>query len=103
VSSPLWAERRFTSTCVVEGCGAPIPKGKRKCLRHLKLKGKTSQGRPVTKGSNARGIAAHKPDRSRTRRAKRQNPQVMGVKPTLRVSHMSPARAPATKRDRELW
>lgn len=102
MSSPLWAERRFTSTCVEPNCGAPIPKGKRKCLKHLKLKGKVTQGRPSTKGSNARGIAAHKPDKSYTRKAKRQNPEVMGTRPQpMHAVRMNPARANATKADKE--
>ena len=90
--NPLWRERRLLSACVE--CGAPIPKGKRKCIAHLKLKGKVTVGRPVTKGSNARGIAAHKPDRSRTKRAKRQRPEVMGQQPMdVRAYRMRPDRA----------
>jgi hypothetical protein len=100
VSTPLWAESRFFSRCSV--CQTPIRKGLRKCSAHKK-RGKVTQGRPVTKGANARGIAAHKPDRSHTRRAKRQNPQVMGTKPYTRTTSIRADRAPATKRDRELW
>lgn len=79
MATPLWAERRFTSSCVEvinstgQKCGAPIPKGKRKCAKHLKGL-KVTQGKAVRKGSNARGIAAHKPDKSYTRRAKGQHP-----------------------------
>lgn len=102
MSSPLWAEARFFSRCSV--CDTPIRKGLRKCSAHKKTRGKVTQGRPVTKGSNARGIAAHKPDRSRTRRAKRQNTAIMGTQPNdVRAVRMNPARANATKKDRELW
>jgi hypothetical protein len=91
------------SRCTHEGCNTPIRKGLKKCSAHLKSKRKATVGRPVTKGSNARGIAAHKPDKSYTRRAKRQNPEVMGTQPNLRMSVMNPARANATKKDREMW
>lgn len=91
------------SRCTHPGCNTPIRKGLKKCVTHLKGKRKATIGRPVTKGSNARGIAAHKPDKSRTRRAKRQNPEVMATRPNMRMSVMNPARANATKKDRESW
>jgi hypothetical protein len=88
------------SRCSV--CSTPIRKGLRLCSAHLKTKRKPTVGRPVTKGSNARGIAAHKPDRSRTRRAKRQNTDAMGAQPMpMRAVRMNPARANATKADKE--
>ena len=102
MSSPLWAESRFFSRCSV--CNTPIRKGLRKCSAHVKKRGKTTVGRPVMKGANAKGIAAHKPDRSRTRRAKRQNTAITGAKPReVQAVRMNPARANATKKDRELW
>lgn len=100
MSSPLWAERRFTSTCVVEGCGAAIKKGCRLCLKHKKPK-RVTQGRPSTKGSNARGIAAHKPNKSRTRKAKRQNVPSEGPKP-LTAYRFNPAKSDR-KPNEEVW
>jgi len=102
VSTPLWAERRFFSTCSEPNCGAPIPKGKRKCIRHLAKNGfKVTQGRNSTKGSNARGIAAHKPDKSRTRKAKRQNPPQGGPKPVT-AYRFNPAKSDR-KPNEEVW
>lgn len=102
MSSPLWAEARFFSRCTV--CETPIKKGLRKCSACKKTRGKVTQGRPVMKGANARGVAAHKPDRSRTKRAKRQNTDITGVKPRMvQAVRMNPARANATRKDRELF
>lgn len=85
-------------------CSTPIRKGLRKCSGCKVTKGKVTTLRPSTKGSNARGIAAHKPDKSYTRKAKRQNTEVRGAQPNdLRAVSMNPARANATKKDRELW
>jgi len=80
------------------------PKGKRKCLRCLSTKGfKVTQGKSVRKGANARGIAAHKPDRSRTRKAKKQNTAVMGSQPReLKAYRMNPAKADR-KPNEEVW
>lgn len=93
------------SRCQHPGCNTPIRKGLKKCSKHLKGKRrKPIEGRPVRKGANATGIAAHKPDRSRTRRAKRQNTDGMGAQPRHVVAvRMNPARANATKKDRELF
>ena len=103
MSSPLWAEARFMSRCTHPGCNTPIRKGLRKCVAHKKTKGKVTQGRPVRKGANAVGIAAHKPDKSRTRKAKRQNPEVMGTRPQpMRAVRMNPARADR-KPNEEIW
>lgn len=90
------------SRCTHEGCETPIRKGLKKCSAHLKSKRKATVGRPVTKGANARGIAAHKPDRSRTRKAKRQTVPSGGPHPVT-AYHMNAARANATKKDRELF
>jgi hypothetical protein len=58
--------------------------GKRKCAKCISTKRmKVTQGRPTRKGSNAVGIAAHKPDRSRVHRAKRQGNERMGNRPDL--------------------
>lgn len=101
MSNPLWRERRFTSSCTV--CDAPIPKGKRKCAKHLKGLKKPTQGRPVNKGRNARGIAAHKPDRSRTRKAKRQNYEATGNQPSsVRAYRINPAKADRKPKE-EVW
>lgn len=55
-------------------CGRPCPLGKRKCAKCLSTKGyKVIKGKDVRKGSNARGVCLHKPDKVRTKRAKRQN------------------------------
>jgi hypothetical protein len=91
------------SRCTHPGCNTPIRKGLKKCSVHLKSKRKATVGRPVTKGSNARGIAAHKPDRSRTRKAKRQNTDAMGAQPrNLRAVRMNPARADRGAKE-EVW
>jgi hypothetical protein len=92
-------DRRFFPSCIT--CGKPAPIGKRKCVRCLKGKLKVTTGRPVTKGSNARGIAAHKPDRSRTRKAKRQNPPQGGPR-DVTAYHFNPARADR-KPNEEVW
>lgn len=97
--NPLWRERRFTSSCSV--CGAPIPKGKRKCAKHLAGRRKVTTGRPVNKGRNARGIAAHKPDKSRTRRAKRQHPP-QGGPHEVRAYRINPARVDRKPKE-EVW
>jgi len=84
-------------------CGRPAPIGKRKCARCLSTKGfKVVQGRPSRKGSNARGTAAHKPDKIRTRRAKRQNPESLAMRPELRMSTINPARS-IRKPNEEIW
>lgn len=72
------AERRLYPTCA---CGRPAPIGKRKCARCLKSPRKVTKGRDCTRGRNKVGIAAHKPDKSHTRKAKRQNPPSGGPRP----------------------
>lgn len=42
--------------------------------------------RPSNRGRHKRGITLSKPDKIRTRRAKRQNPSIMGSTPYLRKS-----------------
>lgn len=77
-------DARLFPTCMGKGCNRPCPIGKRKCARCLSTKGyKVVKGRDSRKGSNARGIAAHKPDKIRTKRAKRQNPERMNVVPYI--------------------
>jgi hypothetical protein len=83
-------------------CGRVCPVGKRKCARCISTKRmKVSYGRDVRKGSNARGVAAHKSDRSRTRRAKRQNPPSGGPK-GVRAYRINPARVDR-KPNEEVW
>lgn len=72
------AERRLYPTCA---CGRPAPFGKRKCARCLKRPRKVTTLRPSTRGRNKVGVAAHKPDKPHTRKAKRQNPPQGGPKP----------------------
>ena len=92
-------DSRFLPQCA---CGRPAPIGKRKCARCISTKRmKVTQGTPSRKGSNARGIAAHKPDRSRTRKAKRQNPPQGGPMP-LRAVRINPARVDR-KPNEEVW
>jgi hypothetical protein len=93
-------DTRFFPKCT--DCKRPCPIGKRKCARCISTKRmKVTDGKPVRKGSNARGIAAHKPDRSRTRKAKRQN--VGGNQPQpLRSSRINPARVDR-KPNEEIW
>jgi hypothetical protein len=55
----------------------------------------------VRKGANARGVAAHKPDRSRTRKAKRQNVPSGGPK-ELGAYRMNPAKSDR-KPNEEIW
>lgn len=86
-----FTDARFLPDCA---CGRKCPVGKRKCINCLKSPRKVTQGRPVTKGANARGIAAHKPDRSRTRKAKRQHPELTGIQPMeVKAYRMRPDRA----------
>jgi hypothetical protein len=75
--------------------------GKRKCILCLKGLKKPVTGRPVTKGSNARGIAAHKPDKSRTRKAKRQNPPQGGPRP-VRAYAINPAKVDRKPKE-DIW
>jgi hypothetical protein len=73
-------DARLFPTCV--SCGRPAPIGKRKCGRCLNTKRfKVIQGNDCRRGANATGIAAHKPDKSHTKRAKRQNPPYSGPRP----------------------
>lgn len=72
-----------TRLCETEGCQTIVLKPRRKCTFHLVKPRKVTQGRPINKGRNARGIAAHKPDKIRTRRAKRQNPEMMNRVPYM--------------------
>lgn len=88
------------SRCTHEGCNTPIRKGLKKCIVHLKGKRKATVLRPSRKGMNATGIAAHKPDRSHTRKAKRQNRPTDGPRPVT-AYHMDASRARATKADKE--
>jgi hypothetical protein len=70
---------------------------------HLKGKRKVIQGRAITRGMNARGIASHKPDKIRTRKAKGQNTQIKGAQPMeMRASRANPARA-IRKPKEEIW
>jgi hypothetical protein len=71
------AERRLYPTCA---CGRPAPIGKRKCARCLTSKRKVTKGRDSNRGRNKVGIAAHKPAKPYTRKAKRQNPPQGGPK-----------------------
>lgn len=96
--NPLWRERLLLPQCA---CGNPAPVGKRKCARCLKSPRKVTQGRPVNKGRNARGIAAHKPDKSRTRKAKRQNPPQGGPR-DVRAYRINPARVDRKPKE-EVW
>lgn len=90
---------RFLPKCA---CGRPAPVGKRKCARCISTnRMKVTEGRPVRKGSNARGVAAHKPDRSRTRKAKRQNVPSGGPKEVVAYK-MKPSRADR-KPNEEIW
>lgn len=67
-------------------CGRSAPIGKRKCGRCLSTKGyKVTVLRPSRKGMNAVGTA-HRPAKSYTRRAKRQNTSLLGAVPQLRMS-----------------
>lgn len=67
-------------------CGRPAPIGKVKCARCLSTKKfKVVQGKAVTKGSNARGVCLHKADKSRVKRAKRQQPG--GLSPQMSSTH----------------
>jgi hypothetical protein len=64
-------------------CGRPILKPKRKCL-HCK---KTTKYTHTT--LRAQKTPANKPDKPRTRRAKRQNSQILGTCPDLRLQNWS--------------
>lgn len=72
------AERRLYPTCA---CGRVAPIGKRKCARCLTHRRKPTKGKDVNRGRNKVGIAAHKPDKPYTRKAKRQNPPSGGPQP----------------------
>jgi hypothetical protein len=72
------AERRLYPTCA---CGRVAPVGKRKCARCLKRPRKVVTLRAGNRGRNKVGVAAHKPAKAYTRKAKRQNPPQGGPKP----------------------
>jgi hypothetical protein len=63
-------DERFYPKCIT--CGAVCPIGTRKCGKCRKQPTKVVKGKDVRKGSNARGTCLHKPDKPRTKRAKRQ-------------------------------
>jgi hypothetical protein len=70
-------------------CNARVLPPRRKCNSCRKGRVYThTQLRASTKGMNARGLALHRPETSHTRRAKRQNPQVLGSLPTMRMSRL---------------
>lgn len=55
-------------------CNRQCPIGKKLCGKCLNTANyKTVYGKPVTRGKNKRGTCLHKPDKPRTRRAKKQN------------------------------
>jgi hypothetical protein len=54
-------------------CGRPAPIGKVKCGRCISTKRfKTTTLKPSNKNRDKRGLCLHKPDKPRTKRAKRQ-------------------------------
>lgn len=70
-------DSRFLPRCK---CGRLCPVGKRKCAKCVKVR-KVTKGRDSNRGRNKVGIAAHKPDKSHTRKAKRQNTASLGMQP----------------------
>lgn len=68
-------------TCITKGCTNLAPEGKRKCNECMVSKLKVTAGKPCMKGRNARGTCLHKADKSRTKKAKRQ--QTGGLPPSV--------------------
>jgi hypothetical protein len=100
-----WRDMALSNTklCDHEGCYTIVLKPRRVCCVHLKGKRKVTQGRPINKGRNARGVALHRPDTIRTRKAKGQNTQAKGAQPNeLRAVRANPARAIRSPKE-EIW
>jgi uncharacterized OB-fold protein len=70
-------------------CDARVLPPRRKCNSCRKSVAYTvSTLKPSRAGYNKRGTALHRPTTSHTRRAKRQNPQVLGSRPNLVQSRL---------------
>ena len=78
---------RHYKTCIATGCDAKVLPPRKKCnaCRVSKVYHTTTL-RPSRKGSNAVGTALHRPDKAHTRKAKRQNPNVLGSEPHMVMS-----------------
>lgn len=70
--------------CIATGCANRVLPPRKKCngCRVSKVY-KVEALRPSRKGMNARGTALHRPEKSHTRKAKRQNPNVLGSSPDM--------------------
>lgn len=86
--------------CAGEGCTRMVLPPKRKCP-YCKVTKKYTviEAAPRNKGRNARGTCLHKPDKIRTRRAKRQN--LPEGPPQVRKMNITASKALGTKKDRE--
>lgn len=68
-------------------CEALVLPPRRKCNRCRKAKTYTvTELRPSRKGMRARGTSLTRPDKIRTRRPKRQNPDVLGASPGMSMN-----------------
>lgn len=77
-------DQRAYRTCLT--CDAKVLPPRRKCNRCRKTKYTTTVLRASNKGRNKVGLALHRPDKPHTRKAKRQNPHVLGSTPNLVMS-----------------
>lgn len=64
-------------------CDNKVLPPRRKCNACRKQTYTTTVLSPSNRNRNKRGLALHRPDTSHTRRAKRQNPHVLGSRPEL--------------------
>lgn len=67
-------------------CNTKVLPPRRKCNKCRKKKYTTTVLRPSLRGSNKVGLTLTKPSKPRTRRAKRQNPHVLGSRPDIVMS-----------------
>lgn len=67
-------------------CPNKVLPPRRKCNACRKQTYITTVLRPSNRGRNKRGLALHRPETAHTRKAKRQNPHVLGSRPDLVMS-----------------
>jgi uncharacterized OB-fold protein len=81
-----YRDRRHYKKCL--HCDALVLPPRRKCNNCRKVKKYTvTELRPSRKGANATGTCLHKPDKVRTKRAKRQNADKLASVPHMKMSN----------------
>lgn len=80
-------DRHRYRQCAHEGCNELVLPPRRKCNRCRKTTYKVTTLPPSNKGRRARNISLTRPDKVRTKRAKRQHPEQLASSPELRMSN----------------